>query len=226
MKNYRTKISLNSEDHENDELWAISYGDMITLLLSFFVIFFSTDFKKDKVNNINLNFVKNLKNNDKNDLNELKNKDLKLNIKNAKINIIEGNIYLSFDKQMFFKKGEIDHVKNIEPILDDFYIKYLPYISFYKLEIKAFTDTQRVKRKKGRRFDDNLELSTLRALNIIKYFQKKGIPLNKMELAGYGEYDKLNKIFNQNEFKKLTKEQKEDMSRTIVLIIKPNENNL
>lgn len=108
MKNYRTKITSNSEEHENDELWAISYGDMITLLLSFFVIFFSTDFKKEKINNININLIKNLNNNETKVSSEIMFK-----IKNSKITTMDGVLYISFNNQMFFKKGEINHIKNV-----------------------------------------------------------------------------------------------------------------
>jgi flagellar motor protein MotB len=39
----------HEEEVESEGTWAISYGDMITLLLSFFVIFFTTDFDKKKM---------------------------------------------------------------------------------------------------------------------------------------------------------------------------------
>lgn len=227
MKDYRTKIGHLTEEHENDELWAISYGDMITLLLSFFVIFFSTDFKKEKERQDKLDsaLIVNLK--DKNQSKAILKKEngyevFKTDIfKNAKLTKVNDTLYVSFDKTSFFKSGSVNHLDTVEPILNDFYAKYIPYSALYKLEVKAFTDNMQVKRKKNRKFDDNLELSTLRALNIIKYFQKKGIPLNKMELAGYGEYDKLKYVFTDNELLKMTKNEKNGISRTIILIIKP-----
>ena len=42
------KNRIHSEE-DSEGTWAISYGDMITLLLSFFVIFYNADFKAKKI---------------------------------------------------------------------------------------------------------------------------------------------------------------------------------
>jgi flagellar motor protein MotB len=49
LKNHKEVAS----EEESEGTWAVSYGDMITLLLSFFVIFYNTDFEKEKTLKIN-----------------------------------------------------------------------------------------------------------------------------------------------------------------------------
>ena len=109
------------EEHENDELWAISYGDMITLLLSFFVIFFSTDFKKNQKDQMDDHLISNfrmldLKNTKKLPPNgETVGQDKKLNdapkfdlIKNARITKVDDRLLVTFDQMNFFKIAEVE----------------------------------------------------------------------------------------------------------------------
>jgi flagellar motor protein MotB len=46
---FRRRRTANHLEIDTEGSWAISYGDMITLLLSFFIIFFSTDQEKDRM---------------------------------------------------------------------------------------------------------------------------------------------------------------------------------
>ena len=225
---------LNSEDyaeHENDELWAISYGDMITLLLSFFVIFFSIDPKKSNMDKLDNHFITHFKmvdlsNKAKNPpMIEVKtNKDLNQYVpkfdllKNAKITKIDDRLLVTFDKLSFFNTAEVEPHINGEIALKEFATKFLPYAGMYKIGIKAFTDKRPV--RNIYRFKDNMELSALRALAALRVLQKAGIPLNRMELAGYGEMNKLQSLIDAKQFEVLTEIQIKDLSRTIVLIIK------
>jgi chemotaxis protein MotB len=54
--------------------------------------------------------------------------------------------------------------------------------------IKGHTDNVPISSEK---YGSNWELSADRAMNILQYFLKKGVPLNRLEAAGYGEYDPL-----------------------------------
>ena len=226
------KLSFHlNEEHENDELWAISYGDMITLLLSFFVIYFSTDFKKDKIDKLDAHLISNFK------MLELdKNKGLppiaetlgqgkkfedapKFELlKNAKITKIEDRLLVTFDNMMFFKTATVEPTSEGRETLDAFAKKFVPYASLYKISIKAFTDKRPV--RNGYRFVDNMELSALRALAALRVLQKAGIPLDKLELAGYGEMNKLYSLITPEKLKSLSAINQQDISRTVILIIK------
>ena len=228
----RSKLSRHSdEEHENDELWAISYGDMITLLLSFFVIFFSTDFKKNQKNTLDNYLIANFKMVDlkKNDLlpptAETHGQGKALNdapkfelLKNAKITKIDDRMLVTFDQMNFFKTAEIKPNKEGAETLVAFANKFIPYAGLYKISIKAFTDKRAV--KNGHRYVDNMELSALRALATLRVLQKAGIPLDRLEIAGYGEMNKLYSLITPEKFKELSGTEIQDISRTVILIIK------
>lgn len=233
------KINNHSfEEHESDELWAISYGDMITLLLSFFVIYFSTDFKKGKYDEIDNHVISSFK------MVDLKTQTKSIPIltgktnqkafgdvpkfdllKNARITKLEDRLIITFDQMNFFKTGEIEPNKEAVETLKAFAAKFTPYAGMYRISIKAFTDSRSVS---GRhRYKDNMELSALRALSALRVIQHAGIPLNRMEIAGYGEMNNLHTLISEDKLKGLTDEQLKDISRTVVLIIKhDNEQSL
>lgn len=220
-----------AEEHENDELWAISYGDMITLLLSFFVIFFSTDFKKNQKDQMDDHLIANfrmldLKNNKKlppsgetlgqgKKLNDAPKFDL---IKNARITKVDDRLLVTFDQMNFFKIAEVEPNAGGVEALKSFATKFVPYAGLYKISVKAFTDKRPV--KNGHRYKDNMELSALRALSALRILQNAGIPLNKLEIAGYGEMNKLFSLISPAKLKELSGSEIQDISRTIVLIIK------
>lgn len=234
------KLAQHSEEEpENDELWAISYGDMITLLLSFFVIFFSTDFKKGKEDKLDEHLMSSFKvfelgnKTQTNPPEEVSEKNKKLLgdapkfelLKNAKITKIEDRLLVTFDKMTFFKTAEIEPNQEGRDTLIAFANKFVPYSGLYKISIKAFTDKRPV--KNGYRFIDNMELSALRALAALRILQKAGIPLEKLELAGYGEMNKLQSLITPEKLKELSGVELQDISRTVILIIKhDNEQSL
>lgn len=225
------KLNESFEEHENDELWAISYGDMITLLLSFFVIFFSTDFKKNQQDKLDEHLMSAFKVSDialdkKYPKSEESKEKIKTELdapkfeilKDAKITKIDDRLLVTFNSLNFFDSGVTEPNKNGEEMLNAFAKKYLPYAGMYKLSIKAFTDKRPVSNR--HRFKDNMELSALRALSALRILQKSGIPLNRLEIAGYGEMDRLKSLIDEKQIKKLTDKEVNDISRTLIIIIK------
>lgn len=224
---------LNSETYEehNDELWAISYGDMITLLLSFFVIYFSIDPKKGEMEKVDNHMISQFK---MLELEAKKKYSPKLEIdaksknigeapkfevlKNAKITKIDDRLLVTFDNMSFFETAQTEPNQNGKATLKAFADKFLPYAGLYKIGIKAFTDNRPV--SKRHRYKDNMELSALRALGALRVLQKAGIPLNRMEIAGYGEMNKLGSLISPEKLSELSEEELNKISRTIVLIIK------
>lgn len=231
MKLNKKLHSEGHEEQENDELWAISYGDMITLLLSFFVIYFSVDPKKNDMDKLDNHLISSFK------MVDLKNSksmppSIKTDgskkmlgdspkfdaLKNAKITKIDDRLLVTFDQMSFFSTAKVEPHAQGEIALKEFAAKFLPYAGLYKIGIKAFTDKRPVKNQY--RFKDNMELSALRALAALRVLQKAGIPLDRMEIAGYGEMNKLHSLIDAKKLQELTDLQIKDLSRTIVLIIK------
>ena len=234
---------IHSED-DSEGTWAISYGDMITLLLSFFVIFYNADFKAKKIESLNhhLSFdLENLKphltGSSTTQSNTKPNEKAKTNTSKAsagsgslfvdglsdfkiKVHEVDQNLVVTFGNISFFDSGSTEVKKDSIEILKLFTTKYLPYAGKYQLSIKGFTDRKAV-RNVRRSYKDNLELSVLRAVSAMRHLQKAGIPLNRMEIAGVGELRTIDKIIPKSN--KLNQKELDALSRTVMLVIKPEK---
>ncbi len=229
-KNNRLYDDLDNEHVDSDGSWAISYGDMITLLLSFFVLYFTVDFdaqKEEQLTGALFTSLKELNETSKRQIaSENKYNDPKFTEKeekdlkkwNAIFHKVGNNIVVEFDNLSFFDLGEIVPRKDASDVLRRFSKIYAPYAGKYLLSIKAFTDSKKVNLT-STRFKDNLELSALRSVAAMRVFQHSGIPLNRMQLGGQG----VNRILisslkrsNNN-----TKD-KEALSRKVMLVIRPD----
>jgi chemotaxis protein MotB len=235
LKNVRILAKEQYHEEESEGTWALSYGDMITLLLSFFVIFFTTDPQKEKTQKMNnlLSFeiegAKEVETTGKSKghaggRRKVELKDLpELEGVSITAHQVDQNIVVSFGATSFFASGSFTPSDRGRALLKLFAEKYLPYAGNYRLSIKGFTDSRPVSRKRDRKYEDNLELSALRSIAAMKALQKAGIPLNRMEIAGAGEMALMEKFLPQKEG--LTKDELAALSRTINLVITPIEEN-
>ena len=236
------------QEEDSEGSWAVSYGDMITLLLSFFVIFYNADFKAKKIESLNHHLSFDLENlkphlnsktnaagsgssqsqaNKKDTTSTTKESDGSGSISingfsdfNIKVHEVDQNLVVTFGNISFFDSGSIEVKKDTIEILKLFTSKYLPYAGKYQLSIKGFTDRKPV-RKDRRNYKDNLELSVLRAVSAMRHLQKAGIPLNRMEIAGVGELRTIEKIIPKSN--QLNQKELDALSRTVMLVIKPEK---
>jgi len=213
----RSKHFQVTENHEGS--WAISYGDMITLLLSFFVIFFSFDFNKEVQEKLDQSAIRDLASHQsefvKNGLvqrstNASEIEEVTTVIKNPK-----GQIVVIFKNTSFFRSGQTQIRESVKSLLDQFAQKYLPYSGKYKIKIQAFTDKTPVSPRN--RYRDNIELSALRGISVLRYLNKIGIPRRRIEIGGKG-------ILSQNAMKvfgfdKKSNQEKLELSRTIAIVL-------
>lgn len=230
------KVRLLAKEHYHEEdsegTWALSYGDMITLLLSFFVIFFTTDPQKEKVQKLNNLLSFELEGTKPYEPSSIQGEGTiggkqKVELKNLPkfegtsitAHQVDENIVVTFNATSFFSSGEVKPNDRGRKLLSEFAEKYMPYAGNYRLAIKGFTDSRPVSKKRMRKYEDNLELSALRSIASMKVLQGAGIPLNRMEIAGAGELETIEKVLPNKEG--LTKDELASFSRTIVLVISP-----
>lgn len=202
--------------------WAISYGDMVTLLLSFFVLFFSIDFKKsgekDLDNSLQGIFTTSQIDH-KSDQNLVQND---FNIDGMEmVRVKDGTFLLFFKGVSFYNSAKYDLTDEAKKSLREFSDKFIPMSGKYKIRVQAYTDNRLVKNTKKRTFRDNLELSVLRSLSVVRQLNANGIPSRRIEISGKGEMsDRINKLLMLD---KVTKKEKESLSRTISLVISRDE---
>jgi flagellar motor protein MotB len=221
-----TKPAFHEEDSEGS--WAVSYGDMITLLLSFFVIYFTTEPGREKLEQQNSMLALDLEATSvqaalrtDQTLSQTLPKLEESQDAQIKVSQIGQQMVITFGMNSFFSSGNTDVTEKGAKLLKLFADRYLPYASNYRLSLKAFTDSRPVKSKRQRRFQDNLELSALRSITAMRELQRAGIPLEKMELAGAGELKTMSKALPNA--KELTKQELDSLSRTVVLVISPEK---
>jgi chemotaxis protein MotB len=188
------KVRSHEAEVDTDGSWAISYGDMITLLLTFFILFFSTNKDRDRMQAMESTLAIKLDSSykaqgpqtgaiqQKSDVAE----SMGPQQLNAKVYKVGDRMIVEFPNASFFNLGKVELTKEGTRELHEFVKRYMPYAGNYILGIRAYTDNKKVKKRRGR-FRDNLELSALRSVATMRTLQKLGIPLNRMRLGGYGE---------------------------------------
>ncbi len=211
------------EEVDSEGSWAISYGDMITLLLTFFILFFNVNSRdQEQKMAIQEALLQQLK--------ALQTPSIQIGQDRKPAGIEEtivaewgGKTYrtgervvVEFPAISFFDKGKVEIRKEAVDKLQQFAKLYLPYMGQNMLSVRAFTDTLKV--SEGKRFKDNLELSALRAISAMRVLEKHGIPLRLMRITGNGEFANLmNQIEDAN-----FRSNGDPLARKVVLVIEPN----
>ncbi len=231
LRNRRKKLHEMSVDSEGS--WAISYGDMVTLLLAFFVLFFSIDQQEINAEKLAQSLISNIEdlgshNTGGDDASlsvgeEQGKSDVSEEIVEnwgAEVSKIGDRIVVDFPGIVFFGVGDTKPTNQGKKVLREFVNKYMPYAGKYRLGVKAYTDNRKVIQKPGRAFKDNLELSALRAVATMRILQKAGVPLNRMGLAGYGVLN-LQPEYVEQLPEKYRDLDLRDLARKVLLIIEP-----
>ena len=222
------KIVKQVSDGDHNSNWAISYGDMITLLLAFFVLFFNieSDSFKMKLFQKQISEVFGSGQIDEPDRkpdmvwgNSEKAEEMHpaFDRKMKEIPQIEtklrgDKLLVEFPNVSFFHTAQFQLTSEGEEVLVKFADVFRPYLVNMRLVVRGYTDNRPVKAKGNRKFKDNLELSSLRSLSAIRTLHKKGIPLHLMRIGGYGETDKGEEISGSDLLK---------YDRKIVLVVEP-----
>lgn len=212
----QSKGPVNHESAHDEGSWAISYGDMITLILCFFVMYFNINpetLKKERSDKIT------------NEVSEkLKGKVLSFSSQesalagNAKaeaeatqaslphsfasktgatVETKANRVYISFPQISFFDSGSVEVTEQGQRALEELATELMPYSAELRIVVKAFTDAKPVRPAQWKLYRDNLELSSLRALAGVRYLTEKGLRARSLRIAGEGEYAAVTRLENQ-----------------------------
>lgn len=237
LKSLRAHGGHHEEETDSEGTWAVSYGDMVTLLLTFFIVFFSIDPKQDSqrqaaalqmslleaINKNALAFAPgtggrapamSIGTEDEKGINP----DALKNFK-GRAHQVGDHLLIEFPGVSFFKSSKTDVTSDGKKALESFVQTYMPYAGRHKVSVRAFTDRRPV--KNGHRFEDNLELSALRSVATLRILQKAGIPLSSMKLAGFGEHIVTEKELDSIPDEKRSPASPLDLARKVVLVIEP-----
>ncbi|MCG0274580.1 MAG: OmpA family protein [Thermosediminibacteraceae bacterium] len=206
----------NSADNDNPPgapLWMTTYGDLITQILIFFVLLFALsnlDAKKFEMAMGSLrgslgildggrslvegSFVEeglvgeNLFAGEDRELNELRNTILQVikenDFQSIRVEMDERGLAVRFMEGALFDSGKANLKEDARQVLD----KIAPILKKINrpIRVEGHTDDVPIHTKE---FPSNWELSTARAVNVLKYLiEKHNIPPRMISAAGYGEY--------------------------------------
>lgn len=103
-------------------------------------------------------------------------------------NFEDGKIIIKLPADVLFKSGQIvltERGRAALAAMRDFFVSHPDQ----SVNIKGYTDNYPV--RSGSRLKDNWEISSLRAVNVLRYLMKLGIKPNRLTATGLGEMDPL-----------------------------------
>ena len=234
-----------AEEADFEGSWAVSYGDMITLLLTFFILFFNIGKKSESGRGIDAAILAEFGAETTRSIastpaaarlpgvSESAGSEIaaipgavtgpspKAGVDPEVLKKFDGLVYSSgarliveFTGTSFFDRGSTTVTPTGAAALERFVHRYLPFAGATTLGIRGFTDETPVHAGANRKFSDNLELSTLRALAAMRVIQRAGVPLSRMRISGLGELTA--------PLRTPASSKDQPLSRRVVLTIEPN----
>ncbi|PIS27164.1 MAG: hypothetical protein COT43_12020 [Candidatus Marinimicrobia bacterium CG08_land_8_20_14_0_20_45_22] len=187
----RKKIkSLDGKDEE--EPWLTTYADMMTLLMTFFVLLFSMS----KLDPVKLEqFGSSVGNVLGGPSPKAKTYTLTEIFKEV-VNVIEEEklkdviqvetsargVCIKIPSEISFQSGSADLNPSIFPILDKLDIMIRK--SIFPIAIEGHTDSDPIQ---SQMYPSNWELSAARSAQVVRYFSGRGIPPNRFQAVGYSD---------------------------------------
>ena len=177
---------------ENVDSWLMSYADMITLLMCFFIIFVSvSEPKKDKFSLItdgiaskfgSVNMSTPLQGVYSALQGLVENKQL---FRDMVVQKNEKSIEMELASASFFKPGGTELVEFRTPVLDDI-VAALKDGTFYDYRIVIEGHSSDMPTDNGF-YPTNWDLTSARAVRLVRYFAERGIKPERLSAVGYGE---------------------------------------
>jgi chemotaxis protein MotB len=188
------RFNQNDGNDINTDAWLTTYGDTITLLMCFFVIFFS-------VSEVNIALFEDLKNGFKSDVlnKETKSPIAMLSEKldsiydnpedddpDVEIDLLKRGINIRLASNDLFRSGDAKLSRSGQKTVDNITTSLLDIVGQYHLtcDIEGHTDDIPMRSYK---FPSNWELSASRAANVLRQMIDSGIPQDQSRAIGFAD---------------------------------------
>jgi len=181
---------------QDSSTWALSYGDMVTALLCFFIIFYALEkqVEKRKLNPIQgygtTEGILHAHQATGIDTDYDYAMESLTQIPGVFIEKTSSFVDINFKRANFFEKGKADLSEEGILLINDVIKRLSKIEGRYLLEIQGHADPTPVKDSKARWWNSNMELSVLRALNVHTYLAQNYIQEDHLIVAGYGTQQK------------------------------------
>lgn len=216
MSEERYLKSTPPDENEGGGEWIVTYADMVTLLLTFFVMLLAIStmdterfeqvmssiqytlgaqvapggrlgrIDMHKTRQLNLSMPSGTENEPL--LKDMRQMVKKKNLDDA-VDVVEqdGKVILRVRGQALFPPGSVKVSPKAKPVLDEI-AKLVKGYPEYKLDVGGHTDSRPVQ---GNKYDSNWELSALRATSVLRYLVAQGVDPRRMTATGYADTDPL-----------------------------------
>jgi chemotaxis protein MotB len=188
------------EARAKNSSWAITYADLVTLLLTFFVLLLVIINEEEKQIDRIINM---LMNETYSELKKVESQYLKVTreTKGVKLTVSSGRLFKSMEAEVQASAlpllDQIGAIIRVSKLLrldeDQKYNNFRERIKSFgkdlnvEIRCEGHTDGEQV--PPNSKYDSNWDLSTARALNIVKYISDKSqIPEKEFSAMGYGEF--------------------------------------
>ena len=188
------------EARAKNSSWAITYADLVTLLLTFFVLLLVILNEEEKQIDRIINM---LLNETYSELKKVESQYLKVTreTKGVKLTVSSGRLFKSMEAEVQASAlpllDQIGAIIRVSKLLrldeDQKYNNFRERIQSFgkdlnvEIRCEGHTDGEQV--PPNSKYDSNWDLSTARALNIVKYISDKSqIPEKEFSAMGYGEF--------------------------------------
>ena len=163
-------------------LWAVTYGDMMSYLMIFFMILFAFYSSKSITSQFSMKGLEETFGKDTTIASTLFSKHGIQQI--AQVEISANKISINFSDPILFdvgsdvlKPSSFPHLRRLTAVFKD-----LPN----PIQIEGHTDNRPLGRTV--RFKSNWELSSARAFSVLQFFVREGVAPEKLSAVGYGEF--------------------------------------
>ena len=188
------------EVRAKNSFWAITYADLVTLLLTFFVLLLVILNEEEKQIDRIINM---LMNETYSELKKVESQYLKVTreTKGVKLTVSSGRLFKSMEAEvqasalpLLEQIGAIIRVSKLLRLDEDqkynnFRERIKSFGKDLNIEIRCEGHTDGEQVPPNSKYDSNWDLSTARALNIVKYISDKSqIPEKEFSAMGYGEF--------------------------------------
>lgn len=183
--------SAHAAEEHGEGNWLVSYADMMTLLVGFFVILlsFSTmDPEKfeEARKSITAEFGGTYQVPYSDLADRIREAIKKLGIGDQLIiKISDAGLEISFRGTVFFDTGSVDLKAEAKPVLDNLLQALNAEQNSLDITVEGHTDDVPIVH--GKLYRNNWELSSLRACRVLESFINAGIPKDRLTAVGYGE---------------------------------------
>ena len=185
-------IYRNTEDAIDPSMWMVLYGSTMTIFLVLFLVLFLLARKKDTASQQQLRLLEtafkgkeyfNLLKKDIESIAQLEKDTKKEQGSDFSMSLDGEYINIMLAENVLFEKGkfEVNEVE-LDKILNSVITK------FKKNHIIVEGHTDNIPVLGGKLYKSNWELSTMRALSVVRYLIKKGFAGENIRAFGYGEY--------------------------------------